>query len=134
MRLFEATESVLSLDGNSENARLDLLQVGEFLHQLLHAVTVEHDGELGVFAISFANQDSAFAIFCVANALSLSSGRWLQPIRGCPSRASEMSRSCRCLGLPPKNRAMLSIDSGDLRMHLRSCSWDFAFPAIRGAS
>ena len=49
----------------------DLFEVGEFFHQLLHAVTLEEHGELGVFAFAFAHQDLSFAVFGVADALAL---------------------------------------------------------------
>jgi hypothetical protein len=46
------------------------LQIGELLHQLLHAVPVEQDGELGVFAVALAHENGAFAVFAVADALA----------------------------------------------------------------
>ena len=44
-------------------SRSELAQVGELFHQLLHAVTGEEHGELGVFAVAFAHEHGAFAIF-----------------------------------------------------------------------
>src|SRR6476646_2770798 len=49
----------------------DLLQVGEFFHQLFHSVAREEYGELGIVAIAFAHEDCAFAVFAVADALAL---------------------------------------------------------------
>jgi len=35
-------------------------------------VAGEKDGELGVFAVAFAQEDGAFAVFCVADVLTFS--------------------------------------------------------------
>ena len=48
----------------------NLLQIGELLHQLFHAVTVEQDSELGVFAVALAHENGALAVFAVADALA----------------------------------------------------------------
>src|ERR1700690_1989496 len=55
---------------NGRGNLLYFLKVGEFFHQLFHAVAREHDGELGVFAIAFAHEDGAFTIFGVADTLA----------------------------------------------------------------
>ncbi len=51
---------------------LELFEVGEFLHQLLHAVPRKEHGELGFIAVAFAHHDLPFTIFAVADALSFS--------------------------------------------------------------
>jgi len=48
----------------------NLLQIGELFHQLFHAVAGKKDGELGVFSVAFAQQDGAFAVLGVADALT----------------------------------------------------------------
>src|SRR6202044_552320 len=48
--------------------RLQTLELGELLDQLLHAVTTKLYGKLGIFAVSFAREDDAFAVFGVAHA------------------------------------------------------------------
>ena len=50
--------------------RSDFLQIGELLHQLLHAMASEEDGELGVLALAFAHEHSALAVLGVADALA----------------------------------------------------------------
>ena len=63
----------------------NLLQIGELFHQLFHAVAGEKDGELGVFAVAFAQEDGAFAVFCVADVLTFSqagSAFWLRKVDG----------------------------------------------------
>jgi len=62
----------------------DLLQVGEFLHQLFHAVAGKEDRQLGVFAVALAHEDGALAVLRVADALAL-------PEIGCAARC--LSRS-----------------------------------------
>ena len=52
-----------------DEQRLNLLEVGELLHQLLHAVAAEQYGQLGVFAIAFTHQYRALAILRVAHAI-----------------------------------------------------------------
>lgn len=51
--------------------QLNLFQIGEFLHQLLHAVPREQHGQLRVLALAFAHHHRAFAILAVAHALPL---------------------------------------------------------------
>src|SRR5580658_8256706 len=50
---------------------LKLLQVGELLHQLFHAVPGEEDRQLGIFSLALPHQDGSFAVLRVANALTL---------------------------------------------------------------
>ena len=56
--------------GLSTTSPLQLFEVGELLHQLLHAVPGKEDGELCFVAIALAHHDLAFAIFAVADALA----------------------------------------------------------------
>ena len=90
---------------------LELFEVGEFLHQLLHAVPREHHGELGVFAVAFAHQDRALRHICCGGRARPFSGRRHRWIRVYPSSgAMGRAKAGFALPLPPKKRAMLSIE------------------------
>ena len=51
-----------------EQAQLEPFELGELLDQLLHAVTNKLYGKLGIFAVSIAREDDAFAILWVPDA------------------------------------------------------------------
>ena len=75
----------------------------------------EEDGELGVFAVAFAHQDGAFAVLASGGRAGPFSGRWRRWRWGMsmagrtrPDGASEPGLPWPAL--PPKKRAMLSIE------------------------
>ena len=49
---------------------LNLLKVGEFFHEFLHAVPDEQNGQLGVSAVAFALENGVLAVFAVTHALT----------------------------------------------------------------
>ena len=71
---------MIRVEIRDERHGLELAQICELFHQLLHAVPVEEDGELDVFAVALAHEDGAFAVFRVADALAFfeaGGGFWL---------------------------------------------------------
>jgi len=112
----------------------NLLQIGELFHQLFHAVAGEKDGELGVFAVAFAQEDGAFAVFCVADVLTFSQAGSAFRLRKVNGRTGKEP------GFAPKKRAMLSMEcasgsaSALLTFGLRSLLVTAGLPVIQEAT
>ena len=54
---------MIRVEIRDERHGLELAQICEFFHQLLHAMPGEEHGELGVFAVAFALEHGALAVF-----------------------------------------------------------------------